>query len=128
MGDRALFGQRRSTQMRELVLDARDAMPEGGSLSIAIEKRRMDEVGDLHAESPGDYVMVAVRDRPARKPLGGSEQMDLRLVKGRGLSLAASYDAIRRCGGDIIVSRRAGETLVRIFLPCLASRSAQAAL
>jgi hypothetical protein len=83
MGDRALSGQRRSTQMRELVLDARDAMPEGGSLSIAIEKRRMDEAGDLHAESPGDYVMVAVRDSPARKPLGGSEQMDLRLVKGR---------------------------------------------
>jgi signal transduction histidine kinase len=119
-------------QMRDLilhlVLDARDAMPDGGSLSITVEKRRIGEVGGLYPESPGDYVTVTVRDSPGRPAAQGSEKMDLRVVKGRGLSLAASYDAIKRCGGHISVSRRACETFVRIFLPCLASSSAQAAL
>jgi signal transduction histidine kinase len=112
-------------QMRDLilhlVLDARDAMPDGGSLSITVEQRRISEVGGLYPEAHGDYVTVTVRDRPVRPVAQVSEKMDLRVVKGRGLSLAASYDAIKRCGGHIGVSRRAGETLVRIFLPCLAS-------
>jgi signal transduction histidine kinase len=104
-----------------LVLDARDAMPDGGSLSITVEHTRISEVGGLYPESRGDYVTVTVRDRPVRPVAQVSEKMDLRVVKGRGLSLAASYDAIKRCDGHIGVSRRAGETLVRIFLPCLAS-------
>ncbi len=119
-------------QMRDLilhlVLDARDAMPDGGSLSITVEKRRVSEVGGLSPESPGDYVTVTVRDSPGRPAAQLPEKIDLHVVKGRSLSLAASYDAIKRCGGHISVSRRAHETMVRIFLPCLASSSAQAAL
>lgn len=114
-------------QMRELVLhlvlDARDAMPDGGSLSILIERRGIDEVAGLHPES-GDYVMVAVRDSPTRETVDVPDRVNLRVVKGRGLSLAASYDAIRRCGGHISISRRAAETVVRIFLPCLAAQAA----
>lgn len=114
-------------QMHELilhlVLDARDAMPDGGSLQITVERKRINEVGSLYPESPGDYVMVTVRDSPARRPV----KVDRRVVKGRGLSLIASYDAIKRCGGHVSVSRRAGETVFRVFLPCLAS-SAQTAL
>ena len=120
-------------QMRDLVfhlvLDARDAMPHGGSLSIVIERRRIDKA---HMSTPleptGDYVMVAVRDIPTEESAEIPERGDFRIVKGRGLSLAASYDAIKRCGGHISVSRRAGETVVRIYLPRLASpRSFQAA-
>jgi hypothetical protein len=117
-------------QMRELVhlvLDARDAMPHGGSLSIAIERKRIDEAVALHPGSSGDYVMVSVRDIPTRKTAGAPERLDFRVLKGRSLSLAAGYDAIKRCGGHISVSRRAGETVVRVFLPCLAPRCAQAA-
>lgn len=117
-------------QMRELVLhlvlDARDAMPDGGSLSIAIERKRIDEAARLHPESSGDYVMVTVRDIPARST-AVPERAGFGVAKGRSLSLAASYDAIKGCGGHISVSRRAGETMVRIFLPCLAARSGQAA-
>jgi signal transduction histidine kinase len=121
-------------QMRDLVfhlvLDARDDMPHGGSLSIVIERRRIDKA---HMSTPleptGDYVMVAVRDIPTEEENAEiPERRDFRIVKGRGLSLAASYDAIKRCGGHISVSRRAGETVVRIYLPRLASpRSVQAA-
>jgi signal transduction histidine kinase len=120
-------------QMRDLVfhlvLDARDAMPYGGSLSIVIERRRIDKA---HMSAPleptGDYVMVAVRDSPTEESAEIPERGDLRIVKGRGLSLAASYDAIKRCDGHISVSRRAGETVVRIYLPRPASpRSFQAA-
>jgi len=121
-------------QMRDLVfhlvLDALDAMPHGGSLSIVIERRRIDKSHmSTHLEPTGDYVMVAVRDMPTEEQNAEiPERGDFRIVKGRGLSLAASYDAIKRCGGHISVSRRASETVVRIYLPRLASsRSFQAA-
>jgi hypothetical protein len=118
-------------QMRELVLhlvlDARDAMPDGGSLSIAIEKRRIAETGSFHSPPSGEYVVVAVRDSPRRQIRCLSEQRESRVIKGRALSLAASYDAIRSRGGHISVSRCSSETMVRVFLPCLTSRAAQAA-
>jgi len=109
-------------QMRDLVfhlvLDARDAMPHGGSLSIVIERRRIDKAHiNTPLEPTGDYVIVAVRDSPTEESAEISERGDLGIVKGRGLSLAASYDAIKRCGGHISVSRCAGETVVKIYLP-----------
>jgi len=108
-------------QMRELiihlVLDARDAMPHGGSLDIAIGKKKIDEALSLHPDSV-DYVVVAVRNSPTEGAPNMAERLDFDVVKGRGLSLAASYDAINRGGGHISVSRRAGETLVKIYLPC----------
>ena len=113
-------------QMRDLVfhlvLDAQDAMPHGGSLSIVIERRRIDEADKSTPFEPtGDYVMVAARDCPTRESAEIPERGDFRIVKGRELSLAASYDAIKRCGGHISVSRRARETVVRIYLPRRAS-------
>jgi signal transduction histidine kinase len=112
-----------------LVLDAQDALPHGGSLSMVIERRRIDKADmSTPLEPTGDYVMVAVHDIPTEESAEIPERGDFRIVKGRGLSLAASYDAIKRCGGHISVSRRAGETVVRIYLPRLASpRSFQAA-
>jgi signal transduction histidine kinase len=105
-----------------LVLDARDAMPHGGSLSVVIERRRIDEADKSAPFEPaGDYVMVAVRDCPAGEGAENIECGDFRIVKGRGLSLAASYDAIKRCGGHIGVFRCGGDTVVRIYLPRLAS-------
>ena len=89
-------------------------MPHGGSLSIVIERRRSDK---NHTSTPleptGDHVMVAVRDSPTEKSAEIPERGDFRIVKGSGLSLAASYDAIKRCGGHISVSRRAGETVIK---------------
>jgi two-component system cell cycle sensor histidine kinase/response regulator CckA len=118
-------------QLRELllhlVLDAQDGMPNGGSLSIAIDRKRIGEAASLYPELLGDYVIVSVHDSPTREATRISERADFRVLKGRGLSLAASYDVIKRCDGHISVSRRAGETIVRIFLPSPASRSAQAA-
>jgi len=113
-----------------LVLDARDAMPHGGSLSIVIERRRIDKAHmSTHLEPTGDYVMMAVGDISTEEESAEiPERADFRIVKGRGLSLAASYDAIKRCGGHIGVSRCGGETVIRIYLPRLASpRSFQAA-
>ncbi|MGB8463312.1 MAG: ATP-binding protein [Terrimicrobiaceae bacterium] len=108
--------------LRHLVLDARDAMPYGGSLSIVIDRDRCDNDGIKPTFEPtGDYVVVVVRDTESGENAEIPEHGDFRVVKGRGLSLAASYDAIKRCGGHISVSRRAGETVVRIYLPRLPS-------
>ena len=107
--------------LRHLVLDARDAMPHGGALSIVIDRKRIDKDGIKPAFEPaGDYVVVVVRDTESGEA-EIPERRDFRIVKGRGLSLAASYDAIKRCGGHIGVSRCAGETVVKIYLPRLPS-------
>jgi nitrogen-specific signal transduction histidine kinase len=113
-------------QMRDLVfhlvLDALDAMPHGGSLNIVIENRRIDKAPmSTHLEPAEDYVMVAVRDSSTEENAEIAEHGDFRVVKGRALSLSAGYDAIKRCGGHLSVSRRAGETVVRIYLPRRAS-------
>ena len=93
-------------------------MPHGGSLDIAIGKKKIDEAPSLHPDSAVDYVVVAVRNSPTEGAPDMAERLDFGVVKGRGLSLAASYDAINRGGGHISVSRRAGETLAKIYLPC----------
>jgi two-component system, cell cycle sensor histidine kinase and response regulator CckA len=113
-------------QMRDLfvhlVLDAQDAMPCGGSLSIVIDTSRSDKARmSSNFEPAGDYVVVVVSDTQNGEDAEVPDPGDFRVVKGRGLSLAASYDAIKRSGGHISVSRRARETIVRIYQPRLAS-------
>jgi DNA-binding response OmpR family regulator len=104
-----------------LVLNARDAMPAGGSVSIAVSLRRLDEKnGDLE---PGEYVVLAVSDSgtgmtaevAARafdpffttKPLG----------RGTGLGLAQVYYVARHSGGTARIISVDGEgTTVEVWL------------
>jgi signal transduction histidine kinase len=99
-------------QMRELVihlaLDARDAMPHGGSLDIAIEKKKIDESMSLYRDSTVEHV-VAVRSRPGGAPdmaERGFWRVGARSKPGSQLRRHQQRAAHWR-------SRRAGETLVK---------------
>ena len=117
--------------MLNLAVNARDAMPGGGRLTITTSTL---EVGPGNsAPCPGanlpvgDYVLVAISDNGA----GMSEEVKARLfepfftTKGEhrnsGLGLATSYGIVRQSGGHICVeSAPGGGSTFRIFLPRVA--------
>jgi CheY-like chemotaxis protein len=103
-----------------LAVNARDAMPGGGTLHIETGLAVRDEVSD----TPRRFVMIAVGDTGC----GMSEEVRARLFepffttkepgRGTGLGLWTVYNIVQEYGGDIWVSSEAGRgTTFRIYLP-----------
>ncbi len=109
-----------------LVVNARDAMPNGGRLLIAIGAATLSE-GDARETPeamPGAYVVLTVQDngvgmtedvrRHAFEPFFTTKTAE----RGTGLGLATSYGIVRQNGGHIRVFSRPGEgTRFEILLP-----------
>ena|GEM_PF-481828 len=108
-----------------LAINARDAMPEGGKLTIETANMAVDaNYADVHGITPGQYVMVAVSDTGA----GMSPETVTRAFepffttkdvgKGSGLGLSMVYGFARQSGGHAKIYSEAGEgTTVKIYLP-----------
>jgi len=108
-----------------LALNARDAMPDGGDLTIAISERHLDEGVATLAELPvGDYVQIDVTDTGS----GIDPELLPRLFepffttkpfgRGSGLGLAMVYGFVRQSGGNIRIRSAPGKgTTVTFVLP-----------
>jgi two-component system, cell cycle sensor histidine kinase and response regulator CckA len=112
--------------LMNLAVNARDAMPGGGTLTITTSNVTLNQDGthERAGARPGDYVMLSVTDTGT----GMTEEVKVRLFeaffttkslgKGTGLGLATCQTIVQQCGGFIDVSSILGKgTTFNIYFP-----------
>jgi PAS domain S-box-containing protein len=123
--------------LMNLCVNARDAMPRGGTLRVTTANCALDDVyAGMHVDSkPGSYVVVEVADNGTGIPPEAKERIfepfftTKEFGKGTGLGLSTTLAIVRSHGGFINVYSEPGNgTRFKIYLPARAgSRSDQPA-
>ncbi|MFC3712861.1 response regulator [Sphingoaurantiacus capsulatus] len=119
--------------LMNLVINARDAMPEGGAIVVAAENRGIDFGGELGL-SPGEYVVISVLDTGTgiapdildrvTEPFFTTKDVG----KGTGLGLSMVYGFAQQSGGTLRIDSVVGQgTRIEIWLPRAAADAAEPA-
>ena len=115
-----------------LVVNARDAMPEGGRIRIETANVELKE-REVNGLAPGSYVQVTVSDtgagmspetaQRAFEPFYTTKEVG----KGTGLGLSQVYGFIKQSGGEVKIRTAPGEgTAIAIYLPAAPGQDAPA--
>ncbi|MFJ9993235.1 response regulator [Pseudomonas putida] len=110
-----------------LAINARDAMPAGGQLTLSTRNMRIDALAQRPEDpEPGEYVMLSIRDTGC----GMSEEVVARVFepffttkdigKGSGLGLAQVFGFAKQSGGGVRIDTAPGlGTQVSVYLPAV---------
>lgn len=128
-------GPQLQNALLNLVINARDAMPGGGRLTIEISHARLDaDYAQIYREvRTGRYILVAVTDTGSGMSAGVRQRAFEPFFTtkpagtGTGLGLSMVYGFVKQLGGSIQLDSEEGRgTIVRIFLPFVDSVHATA--
>ena len=116
-----------------LSINARDAMPDGGTLEIVCSNIELQDGNRCvsHDVAAGDYVQIAIRDSGLGIPEDVLERVfepfytTKEVGKGTGLGLSMVHGFARQSGGDAVIESELGKgTEVSLFLPRAAANAA----
>ncbi len=123
-------GSQLQNAILNVALNARDAMPRGGSLTIEVSRVRLDaDYAKMYPEvRSGNFVLISMTDTGT----GMTEDVKKRAIEpffttkevgsGTGLGLSMVYGFVKQSGGHLQIYSEAGRgTTVRIYLPALKS-------
>ena len=109
-----------------LIVNARDAMPDGGEIAIRSRNLHENECAELPYRelTPADFVLIEVEDSGTGIPADIREKIfepfftTKEVGKGTGLGLSMVYGIVKQTGGFIYVDSEEGKgTVFRILLP-----------
>ncbi len=117
-----------------IALNARDAMPRGGSLTTEISRVHLDaDYAKMYPEvRSGNFVLISMTDTGA----GMSEEVQKRAIEpffttkdvgaGTGLGLSMVYGFVKQSGGHLQLYSETGRgSTIRIYLPAIGSSGSQ---
>jgi signal transduction histidine kinase/CheY-like chemotaxis protein len=114
------------TAILNLVVNSRDAMPDGGLVSIELNNAEIDQrFLELNPDAKaGDYIVISVTDTGTGMPPEVAERVFEPFFttkeegKGTGLGLPTIYGFVRQSGGHVTIESKVGRgTTVRIYIP-----------
>jgi len=112
------------TAILNIIINARDAMPSGGALAIAVGRSDGPATIETARHQPGSFMAVSISDSGTGMDRDTLERIfepfftTKELNKGTGLGLSQVYGFVKQSGGEIEVQSQPGEgTTFTLFLP-----------